>query len=81
MSITNITVPKPTWTPIKIEMEFTTRDEFCVFLEFLGNPTRMATTIEGGSHIAHLSCSEIEQLIDGMSDPDVYRQLSMLRSK
>ena len=65
MPITNIT-NENVWTPVKIEMEFTTRDEFGVFLSIMGNPFAIADTIHGNHRLGHMTRKEIENIIDRM---------------
>lgn len=75
MPITKIDTKPKQWTPVKIEMEFTTRDELGVFIAMVGNPYAIAEAIKYSGRIDHLTCPQIQSIIDGMVPRRTFDQL------
>ncbi len=68
------------FNPVKIEMEFTSREQLATFVQLIGNPTYFGTVLAQMtlSHPADHYADHYADIIDSFIDTDTYRELNRL---
>lgn len=80
---TKIITNRPEWTPVKIEMEFTTRHQLAMFVEIMGSAHMIAEVIKNDGRIAcdvteNMELIEMEDAIGEMIDGTTWNQLNSI---
>lgn len=71
------------WKPVKIEMEFVTREQLAMFVEIMGSSLTIAEAISKMSDVAcdvteNLDVYEMERAIDHMIDNVTWQKLKTM---
>lgn len=80
---TKIITNQTEWKPVKIEMEFTSRQQLAMFVEMMGSAYSIAEVIKENSDIACdvtecMELFEMENAIDQMIDVDTWKRLKLI---
>lgn len=83
---TKIITNKRDWQPVKIEIEFTTREQLAVFVALMGDTHDTACMIRANDALRflntanHMSIDCIDKTIDSIMDIEVWRELKDIAS-
>lgn len=80
---TKIITNQTEWKPVKIEMEFTTRQQLAMFVEMMGSAHSIAEVIKENSDITCdvtecMELFEMEHAIDQMINVNTWNQLKSI---
>ena len=64
------------FNPVKIEMEFNSREQLATFIQLIGNPTHFGTVLAQMTLIH--PAEHYADIIDSFIDTDTYRELNRL---
>lgn len=65
-----------TFNPVKIEMEFNSREQLATFVQLIGNPTHFGTVLAQMTLIH--PAEHYADIIDSFIDTDTYHELNQL---